>query len=201
VGHPETCASPLDRFFSEADLSERHETMVRAPAALVYETARNLDLGSLWMVRRIFWLRGKVLGAKDSGQTWTRGFVEEALAGGWGVLEEEPGRLFIAGAQCRPWMPDVVFGALPPEGFAAFSEPDRVKIAWTLEVQPVRESLTRFVTETRAVATDAEARRKLRLYLRVFKTGILAIRWMMVPAVKRQAERRWRGAEPTSYRS
>ena len=190
----ETPASPLDRFFSGADLSERHEITVRAPAAVVYETARSLDLGSLWMVRRIFWLRGKILGAKDTGPVWSRGFVDEALAGGWGVLAEEPGRLFIAGAQCRPWMPDVVFGALTPDRFAAFSEPDRVKIAWTLEAQPVTESVTRFITETRAVATDEEARRKFRLYLQLFKTGILAIRWMMLPAVRRQAERRWRGA-------
>jgi hypothetical protein len=186
-------ASPLDRFFSDTDLSERHETTVRAPAALVYETARNLDLGSLWLVQRIFWLRGRVLGAREAGPMWSRGFVGEALAAGWGVLAEEPGRLFIAGGQCQPWMPDVVFSALPPEGFAAFSEPDRVKIAWTLEAQPVDASVTRFITETRAVGTDAEARRKFRLYLRVFKVGILAIRWMMVPAVRRQAERRWRG--------
>jgi len=187
--------SPLDRFFSETDLSERHETMVRAPSALVYETARNLDLGSLWLVQRIFWLRARVLGARGTGQSWSRGFVEEALAAGWGILLEEPGRIFIAGGQCQPWVPDVVFTAVPPERFAAYSEPDRVKIAWTLEARPINGSTTRFITETRAVGTDAEARRKLRLYLRVFKVGILAIRWMMVPAVRRRAEARWRGAQ------
>ena len=188
-----SAASPLDRFFSDTDLNERHETTVRAPAALVYETARNLDLGSLWMVQRIFWLRAKVLGARETGRAWSRGFVEEALAAGWGVLDEEPGRLFIAGGQCQPWVPDVVFTAVPPERFASFSEPDRVKIAWTLEAEPIDAATTRFITETRAVGTDAEARRKFRLYLRVFKVGILAIRWMMVPAVRRRAERRWSG--------
>lgn len=186
--------SPLDRFFSNTDLSERHETTVRAPAALVYETARAIDLRSLWLVRRLFWLRGKVLGAKETGTIWSRGFVDEALAAGWGVLSAEPGRLFIAGAECQPWVPDVVFTAVSPESFSGFSEPDRVKIAWTLEVQPVGESVTRLITETRAVATDAEARRKFRRYLRVFKVGILAIRLTMLPAVRRQAERRWRGA-------
>jgi len=56
--------SPLDRLFSDTYITERHETMVRAPAAVVYQTARTLDLGSLWLVNRMFWLRGKVLGAK-----------------------------------------------------------------------------------------------------------------------------------------
>jgi hypothetical protein len=160
---------------------------------VVYQTARSLDLGSLWLVNRMFWLRGKVLGARATGRAWSGGFVEEALAAGWCVLTEEPGRLFVAGAQCQPWVPDVVFTPVPPERFATFSEPDRVKIAWTLEVQPISASRTRLITETRGVGTDAEARRKFRLYLRVFKVGILAIRWVMLPAIRRQAERQWKG--------
>jgi hypothetical protein len=56
---------------------------------------------------------------------------------GRGVLQSEPGRLFMAGAACQPWRADVVFTPIAPDAFAAYQEPGHVKIAWTLEVEPV----------------------------------------------------------------
>ncbi len=185
---------PVDRFIPNPDVRERHETIVRAPAALVFETARNFDLGSVPLVRAIFWLRAAVLGAKKSATDWSRGFVDEALGMGWGLLAEEKGRLFVAGAQCQPWRADVVFTPIPPEGFAAFAQPDRVKIAWTLEAEPIDAALTRLSTETRAVATDAAARTRFLRYWRVFGVGIVGIRLMLLQAIRREAERRWRAS-------
>jgi hypothetical protein len=109
---------------------------------------------------------------------------------GWGVLTEVPGRLFVAGAVCQPWQADVVFTPVTSDRFAAYAEPDRVKIAWTLEAEPLGPALSRFATETRAVATDAQARARFRKYWRLAGIGILAIRWLLVPAVRRQAEAR-----------
>jgi hypothetical protein len=43
------------------------------------------------------------------------------------------------------------------------------------------------------VATDAEARRKFRNYWRKFGRGIVLIRWLVLPAIRREAERRYRG--------
>jgi hypothetical protein len=57
----------------------------------------------------------------------------------------------------------VTFSAVDPDRFAAFDAPGLVKIAWTLEVEPMH-GRTRFRTETRVVATDAEARRRFRRY-------------------------------------
>ena len=70
-------------------------------------------------------------------------------------------------------------------------ESDRVKIAWTLEAEPLGAELTRFTTETRAVATDESARNKCRRYWRLFGIGIVGIRWLLLPAIRREAERRW----------
>ena len=50
---------------------------------------------------------------------------------------------------------------------------------------------TRFATETRAVGTDERARQKVRRYGRRFGIGILMIRRLLLPAVRRRAERRW----------
>lgn len=189
--------SPLDRFFTRTDIRERHETTVHAPAPVVYEAARTLDIGSLWQVQAIFRMRARMMRAKEGIMPSGRGFVDELLARGWGRLVERRGELFIAGSYCQPWLPDVVFHPLTAEEFAGFSVPDQVKIAWTLEARAVDAGRSRFITETFAVATDEEARGKFQRYLRVVKIGILAIRWLMVPAVRRSAERRYRtGSAP-----
>jgi hypothetical protein len=42
------------------------------------------------------------------------------------------------------------------------------------------------------VATDAPARARFRRYWRWARFGIVAIRLLLLPAVRREAERRWR---------
>jgi hypothetical protein len=70
----------------------------------------------------------------------------------------------------------VTFRAIAPDDFAAFAEPDHVKTAWTLRADPVGEDYSIFRTETRAVATDAAARREFRFYWAAFSPGIWLIR-------------------------
>jgi hypothetical protein len=111
---------------------------------------------------------------------------------GWICLAEEPGHFFVAGAACQPWQADVVFSAIAPEQFAAYAGPDQVKIAWTLEAENVGPALTRFATETRVVAIDDQARAKFRRYWRKFGIGIVMIRRLLLPVLRRQAERQWR---------
>lgn len=95
----------------------------------MFELAQGFDLRSIPVVRFVFWLRGKLMGAV-----------------------------------AQPWKADVEFKALPPDRFAAFSEPDLVKIVWTLEAEPLAPCLTRLRTQTRAGATSDGAGRKFRLY-------------------------------------
>ncbi len=185
----------LDPFLPRYDIRERHQTIVQAPAELVLEVARGFDMQSIPLVHGIFWLRSKVLRARPSEKGRRAALDTEALrAMGWGILTERPGRLLVAGAVCQPWQADVVFTPISPEEFASYAEPDRVKIGWTMEAEALSESRSRFATETRAVATDARASAKFRRYWRIFGIGILAIRWFLVPAVRREAERRWRTA-------
>jgi hypothetical protein len=96
------------------------------------------------------------------------------------------------GAVTQPWLPNVVFMGVAPDRFAAFGDPDQVKIAWTLEAQPIDTTHSRFRTETRVSPTDERAARSLRRYWRRFGAGIVLIRWLAVRAVRREAERRFR---------
>jgi hypothetical protein len=184
-------ANELDRFIPQPDVRERHEGLVQAPAALVLDVAMHFDLLSLPLVRAIFWLRGKLMGATPKARA-PQGLVAETMALGWGVLSHRQGRELVMGAVARPWEADVTFTAVPAERFAEFGEADLVKIAWTLEAEPVGHALTRFASETRVVATDAAARAKFRRYWRRAGVGIVLIRWLLLPAIRREAERRFR---------
>jgi hypothetical protein len=170
-----------------SDVARRHEIEVRAPAEVVMEVARNFDIGSLRSVRFIFRMRALMLGSRAPAQSMHGGFVDEMLRIGWQRLEESPNH-FVAGAGCQPWKADVVFRAISGD------EQDSVKIVWSLEAEPLGPSLTRFASETRAVATDEEARVKFRRYWRMFGIGIVMIRKLLLPAIRKEAERRYRGA-------
>ena len=180
----------LDRFIPKPDRGKRHGTVVRAPADLVLDVARNFDLQSVPLVRAIFWLRHKILRAKEPLPARGMGLVALTQGIGWGVLVDEPGA-YVSGAACQPWEADVRFCAIPAEQFTTYFEPDRVKVVWSLEVEAIEPGLTRFCTETRVMATDESARAKFRRYWRVFGVGIVMVRWLVLPAVRRCAERQW----------
>lgn len=181
----------LDKFLADADVRERFERRINAPPALVMKTAYEFDMQSILLIRLIINARKFILG----GTTEKRpkiGLVEETRRLGWGTLVEEPGRLLICGAVCQPWFGDVKFTPIPADEFAAFNEPDQVKIVWSLEAEEIEPNLTLLAHEVRAAATDDEARRKFLRYWRWARFGIIAIRLLLLPAIKRKAERSFR---------
>jgi hypothetical protein len=66
-----------------------------------------------------------------------------------------------------------------------------VKIAWTLETEPIGKEATRFAQETRAVATDDATRTRFLRYWRWARLGIVGIRLLLLRAVRRASEKRW----------
>jgi hypothetical protein len=193
-----TGSSPLDRFIPRPDVRERFETTIRAPADLVMEIASGFDMQSLPLVKAIFWMREKVMRAGSSAPRRPQGILEETKSLGWGLLAEQAGRLVVCGAKCQPWLPSVQFSAIAPGDFEAYAEPGQVKIAWTLEAGELGPELTRFVQETRAVATDEYSRDRFLRYWRWARLGIICIRLLLLPAVRRTAERRWAAARARS---
>jgi hypothetical protein len=184
----------LDRFMPSYDVAERHHARVDAPAEITLAAAREQDLLASPIVRGIFRAREVILGAAASERR-RDGLLAETLSLGWGILAEVPGHEIVVGAVTRPWESHVTFHALPPDEFAAFREPGHVKIAWTLRADALGGGQSVFRTETRAVATDGTARAKFRRYWAAFSPGIVLIRWLSLPAVKREAERRARAVE------
>lgn len=182
----------LDPFIPRFDVRERFAIEVAAPAERVLATAIGFDLQSPRAIRAIFRAREWIMGSSTMPRREPTGLLDELRGLGWGVLEEVPGRLVVCGAWCEPWQADVRFHAIAPGEFAAYAEPGRVKIAWTLEVEPLAAARCRFAHETRVVATDEPARRRFRRYWRWARFGIVSIRLLLMPAVRRAAERTWR---------
>src|SRR5687767_10493152 len=129
---PEEQDPLLDRFMPSYDVVERHHVRIAAPPAVTLAAAREVNLQGSPLVRAIIRAREVILGATPDNRPRPRGLLAEVQSLGWGVLEEVPDREIVVGAATKPWEANVTFRALPPDQFAAFSEPGYVKIAWTL---------------------------------------------------------------------
>jgi hypothetical protein len=186
----------LDRFMPAYDVVERHHIQVAAPAAITLAVAQEMNLSDVAVIRAVFKGRELILGAAPDNKPRPRGLLAEMQSLGWVVLAQTPGREIVVGAVTKPWEADVTFRSIPADAFAAFNEPDYVKIAWTLRADSTSANTSIFRTETRALATDAAARVKFRRYWSFLSPGILLIRRMMLLPVKAEAERRARASVP-----
>lgn len=179
----------LDRFMPGYDAIERHAVEIAAPAAATHAAVLAQDLMRPRLVRAIVAARALALRAGAAQRPPSRGLLADMRALGWGVLAEVPGREIVMGGATRPWEPSPVFRALPPPEFAAFAEPGYVKIAWSLRVDDAGPHASILRTETRAVATDDEARARFRIYWALVSQGTAVIRRALLASVKREAER------------
>jgi hypothetical protein len=182
----------LDQFMPRYEVADRHKIFVAAPAEITLSAATEFDLESSALVRGILKIREWILRGEPEHTRRSRGLIAQMQSLGWGVLAQRPGREIVMGCATKPWEANPVFCALSPapEEFVAFDEPGYVKIVWTLRADPSGTAGCIFRTETRAIATDAEARRRFRRYWSLVSPGIILIRVAMLPAVKAEAERR-----------
>lgn len=198
---PEEEDDALDALMPSYDVVERHRIAVDAPASVTFDAARAVDFTRTAVARAIFRTRALVMGAAADERPASRGFVDDMQALGWGVLAEVADREIVMGGVTKPWEANPVFRALPPEEFVRFSEPDFVKIAFTLRADATGEATSVFRTETRAVAIDHAARAKFRRYWALLSPGIFLIRAAALGPVKKEAERRARRARHSSEQS
>lgn len=180
----------LDRFMPRYEVVERHHIRVGAPAEIAFAAATEMDLQQSPVIRAIFKARERIMGSHAARGPVPRGLLAQMRAIGWGVLAEVPGREIVMGAVTQPWLADVVFQALPSDTFAAFDEPDYVKIVWTLRCDPIGDAQSMFRTETRVSTTSPTARAKFRRYWSLVSPGIILIRWLSLGPLKAEAERR-----------
>jgi hypothetical protein len=197
-GAPDEVDSLMDRFMPAYEVVERHNVRVRAPAEITLTAAYEQNLLGSPAIRAIFKARELALGSRPDERTRPQALLPQMLALGWGVLAEVPGHEIIMGAVTKPWEPNPRFRALGPERFAAFDEPDYVKIVWSLRADAIGPHESMFRTETRAVATDDFARLTFRRYWALVSPGVALIRRSSLGPLKADAERRARVSPATA---
>jgi hypothetical protein len=182
----------LDRFYDQLlpqwEVGEHHEIQVRAPASTAFAAARMMDIEQSLPVRAIFWLRQFIMRAPRAPDDKRKPFIDRAKALGWAVLVDIPGRRTVLAAITRPWQRAVTFIPLSGVDFLAFNQPGYAKIIWSIEVHPDGADRSVASTETRVQVTDPASRRRFRLYWALLSPGILAIRYLSLRLIRRQAE-------------
>jgi hypothetical protein len=179
----------LDTFMPRYEVVERMSMKVQAPAAITLTAAERQELMTVPTVSAIFRLRQWVMGAGLEQPELPRPLIEQVKALGWVELARIPGREVVMGAVTQPWQAAVTFRGVAPDDFAGFQEPGYVKIAWTLRADPLGPDSCRFLTETRAVATDEMARARFRTYWALVAPGVSLIRRLSFGPMRREAER------------
>ncbi len=177
----------IDTYMPVFDKRHYHEKRVAADPASAYAALRNLDFQRSWIVRALLTIRS--LASKNRNRkpdAPARSFLQSAVAMGWKILAEDPGRELVAGAATQPWAATVVFHGVPPPEFLTFSQPGFTKIAWNIAARPSPAGGTVVSTETRVLATDAQSRRRFRRYWFFVNPGIRLIRWIALARLQRE---------------
>jgi hypothetical protein len=169
------------------EIAEVHQTDVSAPAALTFETACDLDLQDSRIAGALFKAREFIIGSLPEAEPQPALRPRQFEAIGWRILADTSHQ-FVLGGVIQPWRSDAKFIGVPKEDFATFNDPGYVKILFTLEAAPRGANHSVFRTVTRVCTTDAEARRRFRLYWSFFSPGIKLLRHVLLRAVKQNAE-------------
>jgi hypothetical protein len=179
----------IDDFLPTFDVSERHHTMVLAPAGRTYEAARRLDLARSRLIRGLIAARGiplLVRGRRLRPRTMT---LDDLVQAGFIWLAEEPGEELVLGIVGSFWKPTGGVRRIEPSQFVRFEEPGVAKAAWNFRVLPDGDERSFVVTETRVRVPDEASRRKFVLYWAVVGSFSGLIRKQALALVKRDAER------------
>jgi hypothetical protein len=182
--------SLLDWYLPEPEVREHHTIEIKAPADVVLETAKQMELFKSPIIRAIIRAREVAMGGEPDTRSHPTQLKEQMLSIGWVILAETPGREIVFGAVTQPWAAAPVFRSIPAPEFHDFAEPGWVKIAWTLRADPVDATRSVFTTETRVRTTDTAARERFRTYWSFVAPGVEVIRLVMLRPLRRAAEDR-----------
>lgn len=200
-GHADEHDSLLDRFMPTYEVVERHHIAVDAPPRVTLAAAGAQQLLHHPIIRAIFKTRELMLGSTPNQSPEPSALLPMVLAIGWRILAQTDDREVVVGAVTKPWEPNVTFKGLDPAEYAAFAEAGYVKIIWSLRADPIESNRSIFRTETRALATDRDARVRFRRYWAFASPGIWLIRRASLGPLKREAERRVTASSPVCSRS
>jgi len=172
------------------DVSEFHETTVRAPIQRVYAALRTADLGGSPIVRLLLRLRALAAMFTIGGHKRNLHLNLDALVkGGFVVLGENAPNEIALGLIGRFWKLSGGTRSMVAGEFKAFDEPGYAKAVWNFSLVEEGADLTRLATETRVRCLDDASRRCFRMYWAVIAPFSGLIRREVLRTIRREGER------------
>ncbi len=170
----------LEGVLPRFDVETRKAIHIAAPAKVVYEVARELDMSSSGLIRALFRLRGLPSYALNA----------EGLARmRFKVVREEPPKGFVLGIIGRFWTISGHLVEFDPHLFSEIQAPGRAKAIWAFNVTPDPAGGSVLSTVTRVLAMDEHARRRFRLYWALVGPFSTVVRSRVLDSIKRSSER------------
>lgn len=180
----------LQRLIPLPHLLEIDRIDVDAPAAHVWGCVRQGELAHSPAIRALFRLR-EIASRRTGGASPTiridslRSSPEHP---GFQILADEPPHELAVGAIGKVWRLDIPFVHVDDDqAFAAFSQPDYIKVAWAIRVLPRGPRRSHVEFEVRVAATDEASWRKFRRYFLVIGPFSRFIRRSLLGALAREA--------------
>jgi hypothetical protein len=180
----------LDRLIPAPAMVEIDHVDLAAAPSRVWEAVRHLDLAGSPFIRALFAVRtlpGRLTGRPAELRLRLDDLVSSPEQPGFQILVDDPPREVAVGAIGKVWHLDIPFVHVnSADAFAAFAEPDFVKVAWAIRVLPEGEESARVECELRVEATDQEALKKFRRYFRVIGPASRFIRHALLGQLVRE---------------
>ena len=183
--------SILDRLIPKPGLVEVDSSELAVGAGRAWTAVGNLDLARSPLVRTLFGLRTLPDRFKANNKVALRLRLDDLVSTpehpGFQILCADPPHEIAVGAIGKVWRPAIPFvHVADAAGFAAFSQPDYIKVAWALRVVPRSAQTSRVEFELRVAATDDDAWKKFTRYFRLIGPGSRFIRRVLLAQLERE---------------
>jgi hypothetical protein len=191
--HTTMTLSLLDTFLPSFDQHNKHVIVIDASPAQVHTALQTITTDELPISRLLMAIRalpGRLTARGRASGTLHRPVLHLLTSRNFAPLANEPGVEMVVGLISQPWKlrGGATHRIVDARDFVAFSQPGFTKVAMNFSFHPVDGS-TRVATETRILATDPDTRTRFQRYWRVVRIGSGIIRWDLLRAIKRRAER------------
>lgn len=172
------------------DVSEYHETRIRAEIEAVYDALWNVDLGSSLIVRALLRVRALPSLFKSGAKRDVKLNLETLLRSSGFVLlgEARPSEIAL-GLVGQFWRLSGGTCAIRADEFKDFTEQGFAKAVWNFSLVEAGEDRTRVATETRVLCLDRTSKRRFRLYWALIAPFSGLIRREVLRTIRREAER------------
>ena len=168
----------IEQFLPRFDVANSYSVRVAAPATIVYEAARNIDLSASPVVRALFALR-----CMPSAALTTEGLLRL----GFKILREDAPRGIVFGLIGQFWTLGGNLQRFEVDDFLDFNTPGFAKAAWSFEVHDDGKN-SLLSTDTRALCLDSASRRRFRRYWLIVRPFSGIIRREALRLVKLRSE-------------